>query len=152
MTAHIEELVPAAGGEEFGRVYAEVQQFYAEHFHLLDSGQAEAWAATFAEDATFEVPTQPKPTQGRAQLTTVMRRTAQELAEAGEVRRHWHGMVAVHPQDDGSLHVRCYALVFASKKGGSSQLHRVCVCADVLVRENGKLLVQTRKVSRDDLP
>jgi 3-phenylpropionate/cinnamic acid dioxygenase small subunit len=136
---------------EFAAVYAEVQQFYAEHFHLLDAGAAEAWAETYSEDGTFDVPTQAAPTRGRAELAAVMRRTARELAEVGEVRRHWHGMVAVHPRPDGSLDVRCYALVFRSQKGGSSALHRVCVCEDHLVRVDGKLKVKARRVRRDDL-
>lgn len=81
-----------------------------------------------------------------------LRRTTQELAEAEEQRRHWHGMVAVFPNDDGSLRVRCYALVFATRREQQPVLHRVCVCEDVLVRENGGLLVKSRKVTRDDLP
>ncbi|MFD7990308.1 nuclear transport factor 2 family protein [Streptomyces mexicanus] len=133
-------------------VYAEVQQFYAEHMQLLDDGVVDAWAKTFTEDATFAVPTLPEPTRGREQLRQALSRTSRELAEAQERRRHWHGMVAVFPNEDGSLRARCYALVFATRLGQQPVLHRVCVCEDVLVRENGRLLVKSRRVTRDDLP
>ncbi|MEV0219863.1 nuclear transport factor 2 family protein [Streptomyces sp. NPDC050704] len=139
-------------GHVTAEVYAEVQQFYAEHMQLLDGGVVDAWAETFTEDATFAVPTLPEPTRGREQLRETLRRTTQELAAAQEQRRHWHGMVAVFPNDDGSLRVRCYALVFATRREQQPVLHRVCVCEDVLVREGGRLLVKTRKVTRDDLP
>ncbi|WP_282088953.1 nuclear transport factor 2 family protein [Streptomyces tendae] len=133
-------------------VYAEVQQFYAEHMQLLDGGAVDAWAETFTEDATFAVPTLPEPTRGREGLREALSRTTRELAAARERRRHWHGMVAVFPNGDGSLRVRCYALVFATRLERQPVLHRVCVCEDVLVREGGRLLVKSREVTRDDLP
>ncbi|MCX5199462.1 nuclear transport factor 2 family protein [Streptomyces sp. NBC_00249] len=132
--------------------YAQVQQFYAEHMQLLDAGSVDAWALTFTEDAVFDVPTLPAPMRGREALRESLRRTTEELAAAGVQRRHWHGMVAVFPQGDGTLRVRCYALVFSTPQGQQPALHRVCVCEDVLVREEGRLLVRTRKVTRDDLP
>ncbi|MEU8779228.1 nuclear transport factor 2 family protein [Streptomyces sp. NPDC048606] len=140
------------GGHVSAEDHAMVQQFYAEHMQLLDAGSVDAWAATFTEDAVFDVPTLPEPLRGREALRESLRRTAKELAEAGIRRRHWHGMVAVFPQEDATLRVRCYALVFSTTLGGQPELHRVCVCEDVLVREDGRLLVRTRKVTRDDLP
>ncbi|GLZ36611.1 nuclear transport factor 2 family protein [Actinokineospora sp. NBRC 105648] len=131
---------------------AEVQQFYAVHMQLLDNGAIDAWADTFTPDATFSVPTLPEPMRGRAELAESLRRTTVELAAEGVRRRHWHGMVAIFPEPDGSLRVRCYALVFSTKLGGEPGLHRVCVCEDLLVREGGSLLVHRRHVTRDDLP
>lgn len=140
--------------------YAQVQQFYAEHMQLLDSGAVDAWALTFTEDAVLDVPTLSEPLRGREALRESLRRTSEQLATAGVQRRHWHGMVAVFPQDDGTLRVRCYALVFSTPHGRAAAehgfsagpgLHQVCVCEDVLVREEGRLLVRTRRVTRDDL-
>ena len=147
--------IPAAtlaAAPGFDLLYAEVQQFYAEHFQLLDEGAADKWAEMFTEDGTFAPPTLPEPVRGRADLAAAVRRSAGELATASEVHRHWHGMVAVHPQDDGSLRVRCYALVIATLRRGETRIHRACVCEDVLVREEGRLRVRTRRVTRDDLP
>lgn len=148
MTTQQQTQAPAVTAE----TYAQVQQFYAEHMHLLDSGAVDAWASTFTPDATFDVPTLPEPLRGRAALAESLRRTTEELAAEGVQRRHWHGMVAVFPNPDGTLRVRCYALVFSTPRGGQPALHRVCVCEDVLVRESGRLLVQRRRVTRDDLP
>ncbi|MFI1913913.1 nuclear transport factor 2 family protein [Nocardia sp. NPDC020380] len=134
----------------FGELYAEVMQFYAEHMHLLDSGAATEWAETFCADGTFDVPTLPAPVQGRAALAAAIRHAAEQQAKAGEVHRHWHGMVAITPHDDGTLAVRCYALVFATARGGDTRLHRACVCEDVLTRTEGALRVRSRRVTRDD--
>lgn len=145
-TRHLTDAVVSDG------TYLEIERFYARHLQLLDAGEAEAWARTFTEDGTFAVPTLPEPTRGRAALIAAVRRTAAELAEKGEKHRHWHGMITVDGRPDGAWDVVCYALVFASPRGGPSRLHRVCVCHDVLVREDGELRVRSRFVTRDDLP
>ncbi|MGW7537854.1 nuclear transport factor 2 family protein [Amycolatopsis sp. NPDC054798] len=136
----------------FDRLYAEVQQFYARHMHLLDSGAAREWAETFTEDALFHLPSRSQPVRGRAALASNVAKAVGEMAAAGEVQRHWHGMVAVTPRADGAVHVRCYALVFSTHRGGTPQLYRTCVCEDELVRVDGQLLVSERRVTRDDLP
>lgn len=136
---------------EFGALYAEIQQFYARHMHLLDSGEADEWAAGFTEDASFSVPTLPAPVVGREGLAAAVRRTAEALVAAGEQHRHWPGIFDVRPQEDGSVVVHSYTTVFASPQGGESRVHRVCTCTDVLVRQGGELLVRRREVARDDL-
>jgi 3-phenylpropionate/cinnamic acid dioxygenase small subunit len=133
-------------------LYAEVQRFYARQMQQLDLGKAESWARTFTEDALFDVPTLPEPVRGRAGLLAAVERAHAQLAEAGERHRHFMGMVDVLERPDGTLDVRSYTTVYASKVGGASRVHRVCVCEDVLVREEGELRVARRKVTRDDLP
>ncbi|GAA2677148.1 nuclear transport factor 2 family protein [Actinoplanes palleronii] len=135
----------------FERRYVQVQQFYARHMQLLDAGAAREWAETFTQDGTFEAPTLDEPTRGRDELIATMSRAAAELAAAGEIRRHWHGMLDVRPAPDGTIAVRCYALVFSTLRGGTPRLHRTCVCEDVLVLEDGQLRVRSRRVTRDDL-
>jgi len=132
--------------------YVEVQQFYARHMQLLDAGAAEEWAATFTEDGTFTGPGEPEPLRGRAELIATMSKAAAAQQAAGEQRRHWHGMVDVVEQPDGTLQATCYALVFSTFQGKEPRLHRTCVCRDTLVREDGELRVQARHVTRDDLP
>ncbi|MER7847463.1 nuclear transport factor 2 family protein [Kitasatospora sp. NPDC096077] len=133
-------------------LHAEVQQFYAHQMQLLDLAEAERWAATFTEDATFAVPTLPEPVRGRASLIVATTRSHAELAAAGQRHRHFMGMLDVRPRPDGAVAVRSYAIVYASEIGGESRVHRVCVCEDVLVRgEGGKLQVSARTVTRDDL-
>jgi|UniRef100_A0AAU3HNM3 3-phenylpropionate/cinnamic acid dioxygenase small subunit len=132
-------------------LHAEAQQFYAHQMQLLDLGEAERWAGTFTEDATFAVPTLPEPVRGRAGLVAATRRTAAGLAAAEQRHRHFIGMLDVRPRPDGAVDVRSYAIVYASQIGGESQVHRVCVCEDVLVRQDGELRVFARTVTRDDL-
>ncbi|MYW65836.1 nuclear transport factor 2 family protein [Streptomyces sp. SID8379] len=136
---------------DFALAYADVQDFYARHFHLLDGGRAEEWAQTFTADGYFHPEVLDVPVQGHAALAEGVRRTHAELVAEGVQRRHWHGMVAVTPRDADTYDVRCYALIFATPRGGTSQLRMSCVCEDVLVREDGALKIRERKVTRDDL-
>ena len=136
----------------FERLYVDVQQFYARHMQLLDAGAAREWSETFTEDATFEAPMLDEPTRGRAELFTRMSHSAAELAAAGDIRRHWHGMLDVRPRPDGAVAVRCYALVFSTLRGAAPRVHHTCVCEDVLVFEDGQLRVKSRRVTRDDVP
>jgi len=136
----------------FEKVYAEVQQFYAWQMQLLDSGAAEEWARTFTEDGSFAPPSLPEPVRGRKNLAAGVRRTTAELAESGEVRRHFLGMLDVRPQADGSLWVRSYAQIIGTLGKAVPCLQLMCVCEDVLVREDGELRVSRRVVSRDDAP
>lgn len=149
MTAPTETQPYSSAG--FGSLYAEIQQFYARHMQLLDSGAADEWAADFTEDASFSVPTLPAPVVGRDALAAAVWRTAETLAAADEQHRHWPGVFDVRPQRDGSVVVHSYTTVYASPRGGESRVHRVCTCTDVLVREGGRLLVRSREVTRDDL-
>ncbi len=137
----------------FAQTYAEVQQFYARHFHLLDSGDAEGWAATFTEDGFFHPETLPEPVAGRAALAAGVRKAHQGLLDEGVQRRHWHGMVSVVPgRDPDVLNVSCYALIFTTPRGGTPSLHLTCVCQDVMVRVGDTWQVRERRVTRDDMP
>jgi 3-phenylpropionate/cinnamic acid dioxygenase small subunit len=133
-------------------LYAEVQRFYARQMQQLDLGRAQSWAQTFTAHALFEVPTLPEPVRGRAALVAAVERARAQLAQAGERHRHVMGMVDVVQRPDAALDVRSYTTVYASTVGGACRVHRVCVCEDVLVREDGELRVARRTVTRDDLP
>jgi 3-phenylpropionate/cinnamic acid dioxygenase small subunit len=137
--------------EDFGALYARVQQFYAHQMQLFDSHEAERWAGTFTEDAVFDVPTLDEPVRGRAALAANVRRNEAQQARSGERFRHWIGMLDLSPQPDGTLRTRCYALVYMTPAGGTSAVHRVCVMEDVLVRSRGKWRTRHRVVTRDDL-
>ncbi|MCK2221092.1 nuclear transport factor 2 family protein [Actinomadura sp. ATCC 31491] len=130
---------------------AEVEQFYAAHFHLLDEGRAEEWALTFTDDGVFHPPGGREPVRGRAALAGGVGAGYRRLLEADEVHRHWHGMIEITPRAaDGAVLVRCYALILATPSGGPTRTHLSCVCEDVLVRVEGRLLVRERRVHRDD--
>jgi len=135
----------------FERIYAEVQQFYARHIQLMDEGRAEEAAMTFTEDASMLSPPKiAEPIRGRAKLGTGLRKAADELTAEGVRYRRCHTMVAVEPQPDGQVFVRAYVQVIRTRRGGEAMLHAMCVCEDVLVREDGELKVRKRVVTRDD--
>lgn len=136
----------------FTDLYAEVQHFYARHMHLLDAGDGEGWAGTFTADGTFAMPSAPEPVRGRAALAAGVHEAAAKLRAAGEVHRHIFSMVAVEPLPDGSLKVDSYTQIVATPHGGDPRLHLMCVCHDLLVREEGQLRVCERRVTRDDRP
>lgn len=141
------------GPTDFAVRYCEIQQFYAEQMHLLDSGDAAGWAAMFTEDVTFEPPPPRPAVHGRTNLAEGAARAAAERADKGEVHRHWHGMVALRPGDDaGSVRVTCYALIVVTPSGGEPRLRRACVCEDLVVRTEHGWLVQHRRVTADDAP
>ena len=142
----------AAGEVPFERLYAEVQQFYAEHMHHLDSEEADEWAATFTEDGVFAPPSLPEPVRGRTALAEGVRRQAAQLVEIGERHRHCFLMMAVTPRPDGTVYVRSYTQVIATPRDGQPRLHIMCECHDILVRVDGRLLVRERRVTRDDRP
>ncbi|MCX4766665.1 nuclear transport factor 2 family protein [Streptomyces sp. NBC_01275] len=133
-------------------VYAEVQHFYARQMRHLDAGEAEIWAGTFTEDGSFKPPSLPEPVRGRPALAEGARQAAAHLAAAGETHRHWVGMLTVTPADDGSLIAESQVTIIAVAQGGPARLHLVCACRDVLVAEDGELLVRERVVTRDDRP
>nr|WCI13839.1 LaxC1 [Streptomyces setonensis] len=131
---------------------AEIQQFYARQMHLLDSGEADAWADTFTEDGVFAANAHPEPARGRDTIRAAAAQAAAQRAEQGIQVRHWLGMLEVRPQEDGSVRALTYALIVNTPLGGSPQVHLSTTCEDVLVRgKDGEWLVSTRQVKRDDL-
>ncbi|MFE2322618.1 nuclear transport factor 2 family protein [Streptomyces sp. NPDC059385] len=136
---------------EFGVLYAEIQQFYAHQMQLFDAFRAEPWAATFTEEAVFDVPTLPEPVRGRAELAACVRHNEEVARRSGERLRHWLGMLDVQPRPDGTVRTRAYALVYMTPPDGVPKVHRVCVMEDTLVRSRGRWRTAHRLVSRDDL-
>jgi hypothetical protein len=133
-------------------LYCQIQQFYARQMQLLDGGDAEGWAATFTPDGVFVANAHPQPVCGHDAISAAARRTVDELAAAGEVRRHWLGMVAVDRRCDGTVGAHSYALIFHTKRGGQAALRMSTACDDVLVPDGaGDWLVSYREVTRDDL-
>ncbi len=133
-------------------MYEELVRFYARQMRLLDAGDAEGWALTFARDGVFRSPVRPAPVTGREQIRDGARATAADLAGRQIVRRHWIGMLEVEARADGSAHALSYAQVIETPKGGQPALRMSNTCDDVLIREDGRWVVQDRTIIRDDLP
>ncbi|MDK1341816.1 nuclear transport factor 2 family protein [Streptomyces sp. 378] len=129
----------------------DIQQFYARHMQLLDSGEAEAWAGTFTSDATFAAPSMTEPVRGRDNIAAGARAATEGRAAAGEVHRHWVTMTTARGTADGFETVS-YVQILATARGGAPRVHLSCVMRDRLARQNGELLVAERRITRDDRP
>ncbi|MDI5967327.1 nuclear transport factor 2 family protein [Streptomyces sp. SL13] len=141
---------PATGGNT--ALYAEIQQFYAHQMHLLDGGDADAWAQTFTPDGVFAANAHPQPAVGRETIRAAASKVKAQHAEEGLQVRHWLGMMDITEQPDGSVLARTYALIINTPRGGQAAVSLSTTCDDLLVRdENGAWLVADRKVVRDDL-
>lgn len=132
-------------------LYQQVQQFYGRQMRCLDEGHIDEWADTFTEDGVFSANAHPEPQVGRAAIVDGARRAAAALDEAGIRRRHWLGMLDIGTTPEGTVLARSYALVINTPRNGQAVVHLSCSCEDVLVREEGRLKVRTRRVTRDDL-
>lgn len=137
--------------QKFAALYAQAQAFYAQQMQIMDAHDTERWAGTFTEDAVLELPSPSGPVRARTGLAHYCRAGAARQREAGNRLDHWVGMLDVQPQDDGSLHTRCSALVYATPGAGGSKVLYVCVMEDVLVRARGTWRAAHRRVTRDDL-
>jgi actinorhodin biosynthesis protein ActVIA len=74
--------------------YIDIEQLYATYNHAIDSGDGEAWAATFTPDGTFNKFT------GHDQLVGFIQRWKAEMN--GGNRRHWNTNLRIVPSKDGA--------------------------------------------------
>jgi actinorhodin biosynthesis protein ActVIA len=119
--------------------------------HLLDTLQAESFAATFTEDAVFDHSPSAPALHGRAAIAREMAAFHQrQLGGEPVQRRHWFNMMTVSEHPDGTLRTHYYALIVVTRKGQAVPvIAPSCAVDDVLVREDGQLLTRTRKVTPD---
>ncbi len=129
-------------------LYAEVQQFYAMQMQRLDRIDAEGYAATFTDDAEFiHTPGQPG-SRTRAAITRDVYKVAEQFNTDPQQRRHWFNMVNLEPLDDTSIRSTVYCLVVKNRPGKQPEFVS-CVVNDILVRVDGELLTQYRRVDYD---
>ncbi|WP_432158444.1 MULTISPECIES: nuclear transport factor 2 family protein [unclassified Streptomyces] len=143
---------PLADSAQDSALYQEVLHFYAKQMRSLDEGHVAEWAETFTVDGVFSANAHPRPQEGRPAILRGATEATRKLAEQGVQRRHWLGMLEVTPNADGTVTALSYAQVLATRQGGRAELELSCACEDLLVRQDGRLLVRRRQVYRDDLP
>ncbi|HXS89322.1 MAG TPA: nuclear transport factor 2 family protein [Steroidobacteraceae bacterium] len=88
--------------------YIDIEQLYATYNHAIDSGDGEAWAATFTPDGTFNKFT------GHDQLVGFIKRWKEEMN--GGNRRHWNTNLRIVPSKDGATASVFLMLVDVSTK------------------------------------
>jgi hypothetical protein len=74
--------------------YIDIEQLYATYNHAIDSGDGEAWAATFTSDGTFNKFT------GHDQLVGFIGQWKEKMN--GGNRRHWNTNLRIVPSKDGA--------------------------------------------------
>jgi 3-phenylpropionate/cinnamic acid dioxygenase small subunit len=74
--------------------YIDIEQLYATYNHAIDAGDAEAWAATFTPDGTFNKFT------GHDQLVGFIAQWKEKMN--GGNRRHWNTNLRILPSKDGA--------------------------------------------------
>ena len=129
-------------------LYAEVQQFYAMQMQRLDRRDVEGYAATFTDDAEFHhSPGQPG-SRTRAEIIGDVYKADKVYETDPHQRRHYFDMVNLEPLDDGNIQSTVYCLVVKIRPAQKPEFVS-CVVNDILVRANGELLTQYRRVDYD---
>jgi hypothetical protein len=89
--------------------YIDIEQLYATYNHAIDSGDGEAWAATFTPDGTFNQFT------GHDQLVGFIQAWKEKMN--GGARRHWNTNLRIVPSKDGASASVFLMLVDVNTKG-----------------------------------
>ena len=91
LTAFAAGLMFAAGSEAAGSLsaqdYFEIQQLYANYNIAIDSGDGEAWAATFTQDGVFNT------FAGHDALVGFVKMWREKLS--GATRKHWNNNLRI---------------------------------------------------------
>lgn len=127
-----------------------IHQLYARQSHLIDGGDAEAWARTFTPDGEFHSPTYPAPVVGREGLRAFAEDFARGAGEAGEIRRHVVTNLFVESADSTKAQVSAYLQVIGTRGTGQTRILRFTTLRDRLVHDGRTWRIAHRDVRRDD--
>lgn len=125
---------------------ARIGAFYSWQQELLDDGDYDGWAATFAENGELWQGHRKHPLAGRRQLSGGLRSAGERLAGTGITRRHWIGPIRVTDRDGDRLTVRFTSLVIDVPEGGEPRLSLMVDGTDVLDPSENGFLVQRRTI------
>ena len=120
--------------------YIDIEQLYATYNHAIDSGDGEAWAATFTPDGTFNKFT------GRDQLVGFIQQWKEKMN--GGNRRHWNTNLRIEPSKDGASASVFLMLVDVSTKG----IVATGMYNDTLVKTAGGWRFKPRQTKMDAPP
>jgi hypothetical protein len=97
----------------------EILDLYARQSHAIDGGDARGWAETFTEDGRIEFPSFGLITSGHAALEEFASSSNGSARERGEQLRHWTTNHVFRREDDVSIAVTAYLVIFLSDRAGS---------------------------------
>ena len=117
-----------------------IQDLAARYNTAIDSGNSEAWAATFTSNGTFE--SGGRVHGGTEALTTFAKGFAERMAGA----RHWNNNLVIDGDGDSAT-LGCYLILMKT-----GQVVTTAKYEDTLRRENGAWRFASRKVVPDPPP
>jgi hypothetical protein len=120
--------------------YIDIEQLYATYNHAIDSGDGEAWAATFTADGTFNKFT------GHDQLVGFIQAWKEKMN--GGNRRHWNTNLRIVPSSDGASASVFLMLVDVSTKS----IVATGMYNDTLVKTASGWRFKTRQTKMDAAP
>jgi actinorhodin biosynthesis protein ActVIA len=120
--------------------YIDIEQLYATYNHAIDSGDGEAWAATFTPDGTFNK------FNGHEQLVGFIQQWKEKMN--GGNRRHWNTNLRIEPSKDGASASVFLMLVDVSTKS----IVATGMYNDTLVKTAGGWRFKTRQTKMDAAP
>lgn len=129
-----------------------LQHFYAAQSHLIDEGDARAWASTFTDDGVFDSPSYPEPVTGTDALTAFAERFVADARARGEITRHVVTNVFVQHADTRTATVRAYLQIVTTPAGQPSRLVRQTTVTDDVESDGTSWRIRRRVVRRDDTP
>ncbi|MEV7421606.1 MULTISPECIES: nuclear transport factor 2 family protein [unclassified Streptomyces] len=131
-------------------LYTQVQHFYARQMQALDTGRFEEYAGTFTEDGSFQhTPTVP-PAVTRPGIVAELRSFNTKYAGDPVRRRHWFNQIVLDPRPDGAIDSTVYAMIVRIRPGERPEIWPHCLLHDVLVEQEGEILMRSRVVTYDE--
>jgi len=123
--------------------YVEIEQLYATYNHAIDSGDAEAWAATFTPDGSFNTRF-----TGKEGLMGFIKLWREKMNGAN--RRHWNSNLRITPSAEGANGTVMLMLLDVSTKPPS--IASTGMYTDVLVKTPNGWRFKNRVVKGDAPP
>ena len=120
--------------------YIEIEQLYATYNHAIDSGDGEAWAATFTPDGTFNTRF-----TGTEALVGFIKMWKEKMNGAN--RRHWNSSLRITPSAEGANGTVMLMLLDVGTKPAS--IVSTGMYTDALVKTANGWRFKTRAVKTD---
>ncbi len=124
--------------------HVQIQQLYARYNHAIDAGKADAWAATFTADGTFD--------SGQGKFAGTEQLAGFANGFHGQMKgkaRHWTNNLVVDG-DGGSATGSCYLLLNLGQEPGKPPTTLIAgIYNDTLARSGGDWKFTSRAVKPD---
>ena len=122
--------------------YIAIQQLYARYNHAIDSGNGDAWAATFTPDGTFSSAT------GDFAGTQALSEFATGFGTRLKAR-HWINNLVIEPAADGATG-SCYLMLLRLGNAEKpTSMMTTAIYRDNLTKASGEWKFAARKVHGD---